>query len=89
MAFDAKMAQKRNSVLLQALQFLFVQRWLLLGISQSTTEAVNSKHFFFVFFLLFFIVYLVCHLEKKNKKIQKFSLFLATESFMVTFPQEI
>ena len=75
MAFDAKMAQKRNCVWLQALQCLFVQRWLPLGISQSTTEAVNSKHIFFGS-LLFFIVYLVYHLEKKTKKIKKFSLFL-------------
>ena len=63
MAFDAKMAQKRNCVWLQALQCLFVQRWLPLGISQSTTEAVNSKHFFG--FFVVFIVYLVYHLEKK------------------------
>ena len=67
MACDAKMAQKRNCVWLQDLQCLFVQRWLPLGISQSTTEAVKSKHFFFGF-LLFFIVYLVYLLEKKNKK---------------------
>ena len=35
---------------------VFVQRWLPLGISQSTTEAVNSKHFlgfFIVFYCLF------------------------------------
>ena len=75
MAFDAKMAQKRNCVWLQALQCLFVQRWLPLGISQSTTEAVNSKQFFFFGFLLFFIVYLVYHLEKKKKKIFNFSFF--------------
>ena len=90
MAFDAKMAQKRNCVWLQALQCLFVQRWLPLGISQSTTEAVNSKTLFFGF-CCFFIVYSVYHLEKKPKKIKicsPFLLFFATESSMVTFPQE-
>ena len=71
MAFNAKMAQKRNCVWLQALQCLFVQRWLPLGISQSTTEAVAQNLFFG--FLLFFIVYLVYHLEKKAKT--KFKIF--------------
>ena len=54
MAFDAKMAHKRNSVWLQALQCLFVHRWLPLCMSQAKTAAVNSKHFFwFCCFLLF------------------------------------
>ena len=49
MAFDEKMAQKRNGVWLQDLQCLFVQRWLPLCTSQSTTAAENSKHFLVVF----------------------------------------
>ena len=54
MAFDAKMAQKINRVWLQALQWLFVQRWLALCISQSTTAAVNSQRFVFVGFYCLF-----------------------------------
>ena len=86
MAFDAKMAQKRNCIWLQALQCLFVQRWLPLGISQSTTEAVNSKHFLGGFWL-FFIVYLVYHLEeeKKQKKNLKFFNFF-TFSLLLKVP---
>ena len=89
MIFDAKMAQKRNGVWLQALQCLFVQIWFPLCILQSTTAAVNSKHFFgfiVVFYCLFGLP------SWKIKQINIFSLFyfffLASESSMVTFPQK-
>ena len=61
-----------------------VATWL----SQSTTEAVNSKHFFLFFFYCFSLFIQSAILKKKTQKNFTFLLFFATESSMVTFPQE-